>query len=290
MNPQKVWHAGVKWTPEARRAWKESERRRAVSAEAMRVAVRQEDAKRRGFASMAAIAGDLGISVARLRRWYNVYGKDELPIHWMEFTGAIKLYRAVEIKRFYRAWERKRDVASSVRCAREWVSTAEAARLLGYSSPAAARFMLHRRFVQSRKGLAGTRGVEALYWRRSEVEALSCKRREIMEDAVPAGYVPVSDLLKTLCSSRASYNRWIRAGLLDGVLLLRRENGVAQNRLYVRLSDALKVAGMKLRKLVSGLTELQDFLRRYEQLKAAQVAPKKAFKKPRGRKGERTDG
>ena len=193
------------------------------------------------------------------------------------------------MKRAFRAWERRYAFSERIR-GDEWVTTAEAARMLGFASPAAARFSLHRRFVKSCLGRSGKTRVHALYWCRREVEAYAAEREHMLTDDVPAGYVWVRDLMKGLSSSRASYDRWMRAGLLRGVVLKRKVNGVLQDCLYVCLDDVLRVAGMKLEKLLSGIAELQEFLRRFGELRFASGEAVKTPRKNKVKKGEKKHG
>lgn len=96
MKPTMVSGDGVKWTVAARRAWRESQRRLAVSAEAMCVSVPAEDAKRRGFASSQKIAADLGISQARLMGWYNAHDSHKAhPSDLYGREGGASLLQAV---------------------------------------------------------------------------------------------------------------------------------------------------------------------------------------------------
>lgn len=289
MSPKMVSGEGVKWTVEARRAWRESQKRRETSVDAMRVSVPPEDAKRRGFASVQRIAADLGVSNKRLADWYSHCARDKAKIHWMELKGNVKLYRASEMKRAYRAWERRYAFSERVR-GDEWVTTAEAARMLGYASPAAARFSLHRRFVKSCLGRSGKTRVHALYWCRREVAAYAAERKHMLTDEVPAGYVWVRTLLKGLCSNRGTYNHWMNMGLLRGVLLKRMVNGTVQDCLYVCVDDLLKVAGMKLDMLLSRVDELREFLRRFGELKLASGEAVKSPQKTKVKKGEKKHG
>ena len=284
MKQSMVVGEGVTWTREARKAWRESMKRRECSEAAMRVSVRPEDAKRMGFASLPAIADALGVPSSRLRCWYNRHAKDRVKIHWMELTGNCRLYQAREMKLAYRAWERAGKAAVSASAAPAWVTTEEAARMLGYSSASAARHALHRRFVRSRRVRAGGNG-SALMWYRVEVDELAEKRRKEKADAVPEGYVHVREVMKIFCRARASYTRWMNMGLLRGVLLRREVNGIFQEYLYVKVDDLLKVASMKLDKLISGVSELRGVLRRFDELKSASGEGAKRPRKTKVKKG-----